>query len=527
MTDRRSKAPSPPARSQEHRHVIVSQRLVAVNAVSSLVAKLLNATVILWMYQYLLARISPEEFAVYPVVTALMTFAPLFFSVFTGGVSRHIVEACALGEKRRAATIISSISPLLAAAGLAFLAIGLTASLFIDKITTIDPSMVGEARIMLSLLVANFALNTVFVPFTTGFNVTQRFVELNVIGVFRDLLRIALLVALLVGVSPSVLWVVVAGVIADQMHMVVVVLRSRQLLPEARFIARLFSWATAREILSFGLWTTVGQLANVIIMSAGILILNAFGSALDVTIYYLGVTFYRQIQQLISLAAGPLLPALTAMHSLSDSARLARTALRGGRYGLWVSLIVACPLAIYSREFVVLYLGDGFAPAAAVLSLFMCTFFFTRPTTLLPMTAMATAQVRPYNLGAFVTALAMLLSMLYLVGVERMGALGVALSFLIVTAIAQLVYFWPLLLALTETPLAIFASAVLVKGVSPAVVGSLAWAALGLISTPDTWASLIALSGVGAVAYLATVLAFCLDTGDKRMVRHMTSKVFG
>ena len=106
----------------EHRHVVVSQRLVAINAASSLIKRLVSATVLFWMYQYLLTHISPEEFAIYPVLVALMSFAPLFFSMFTGGVSRHIVEAYALGESRRVAEIISSIVPLIAAASGIFFA---------------------------------------------------------------------------------------------------------------------------------------------------------------------------------------------------------------------------------------------------------------------------------------------------------------------------------------------------------------------------------------------------------------------
>ena len=326
--------------------MIVSQRLVAINAASSLGARLLNVTVLLWMYQYLLTRISPEEFAVYAVLMALMAFAPLFFSVFTGGVSRYIVEAYALDQPRRVAEITSSILPLLGAASATFLLSGLVVAVFIEDILNIAPGMEDTARLMLCLLVANYALQMVTLPFATGFHVRQRFVELNMLGVLRDVLRIILLVTLLVGIGPSVLWVVVASVISDQAHLAAVLFRSRQLVPEVRFKSELFRWETGRKLVSFGLWTTLGQLANLMVTSVGVLILNAYGTALDVTVYHLGATAFRQIESAIGLAAFPLLPALTAMHSLADRARLARTTLRGGRYGLWVSLFVACPAAI-------------------------------------------------------------------------------------------------------------------------------------------------------------------------------------
>lgn len=518
--------PSAP-NSPDHRHVTVSQRLVAINAASSLVARLLNITVLLWMYQYLLTRVSPEEFAVYPVLMAVIVFAPLFFSVFTGGVSRHIIESYALGQTRRVAEIISSILPLLGAASAAFLLIGLVGAAFVEDILKIAPGMEDDARLMLFLLVVNYALQMAMLPFTTGFQVRQRFVELNIIGVLRDLLRIALLLTLLVGIGPSVLWVVVAGVIAEQAHLAAVVVRSRQLLPEAQFDSELFRWATARELVSFGVWTTVGQLANMIAISVGVLILNRYGSALDVTVYHLGATCFRQIERVIVLAASPLLPALTAMHSLADRARLARATLRGGRYGLWVSLLVACPLAIYSDEFVQLYLGEGFSDAAIVLSLFMVTFIFNQPSTLLPLLAMATARVRPYNLGSFVSSFIFLMLALYLVASQGLGALGVVLSVVIVTAASRLVYFWPLQLRLTRVGWRDFVGAVLVRGLLPAVAASAVWMSLGTLFPPETWLSLIILGAIGSLAYLLTLVSFCLDKAERKTANRLVTRVLG
>ena len=98
----------------EKQTIVISKRLIAVNSASSVLARILNITVLVWMYQYLLKNIPAEEFAVYPVVTAIMVFAPLFFAFLTSGVSRHIVDAYARDdlEDVRRITAASSL-PLL------------------------------------------------------------------------------------------------------------------------------------------------------------------------------------------------------------------------------------------------------------------------------------------------------------------------------------------------------------------------------------------------------------------------------
>ena len=500
----------------EHRHVVVSQRLVVINAASSLIKRVLSATVLFWMYRYLLTRISPEEFAIYPVLVALMAFAPLFFSMFTGGVSRHIVEACALGEPRRVAEIISSIVPLIALASGIFLLVGLVAAVFIEDILTIAVGMEDEARLMLVLLVVNYALQMLMLPFATGHHVRQRFVELNMIGVMSELLRIVLLVVFLIGIGPSVLWVVVARVVAEQTNLAVVLFRSRQLVPEAKFWWGLFRWDLARKLVSFGVWTSVGQLALLAVTDVGTLILNGFGSALDVTVYHLGASLFKQINGVIALAAFPLLPAMTAMHALEDRQRLARTTLRGARYGLWVALFAACPLAIYSREFVELYLGEKYSSAALVVSLFMTIFVFKQGRTLLPFVAMATAEVRPYHLGSFVSSGIALVLVFWLVAVQGLGAFGVALGLLLVTAMSELVYFWPLQLRLIRARLRDFVTAVLVRGMLPAAAASLVWASLGFLSPPETWLELVGLGAAGAIVYVLVLASLCLDKNEPK-----------
>lgn len=500
---------------------------MAINAASSVVARLLNVTVLLWMYQYLLARISPDEFAVYAVLMALMAFAPLFFSVFTGGVSRYIVEAYALNEPKRVVQITSSILPLLGAASGLFLLTGVALATVIDDVLTIAPGMEDTARLMLVMLVANYAVQMVTLPYTTGFHVRQRFVELNFLQILRDCIRIVLLVVLLVGVAPSVLYVVVASVVSEQLYLAVVVYRSRRLVPEVRFKPSLFRWSTGKTLVSFGLWTTLGQLANMMVSSVGILILNAYGTAMDVTVYHLGATAFRQIEAAVSLAAFPLLPALTAMHSLADKARLARTTLRGGKYGLWVSLFVAAPAAIYSREFVQLYLGDGFEEAAVVLTLFMAIFLFLGATSLLPMLAMAMARVRDYHLAFFTSSALALLLTLYLVSGRGWGAIGVALSLLVVTAIAELTYFWPLQLRLTGTRARDFLKVVLVPGLLPVATASAVWLLIARVHPPDTWPSLLLSVAAGALAYVATLVSLGFDENDKRIAGRLVAKVLG
>lgn len=509
----------------DHKNVLVSKRLVAINATGSVCARVLNVTVLVWMYQYLLKRIPPEEFAVYPVVTAVMVFAPLFFTFFSGGISRFVIDAYAKGEFEEVSRIVSSILPMLVAAGAVFLAVGLFFAANIEHVLNIAPDTVDDAKLMMGLLIANFSLQMVLQPYVIGYQVRQRYVELSLLAIFRDLIRIVLLLIFLLGISPNVIWVVIATVISEVVYLAVTAIRSRRMVPELRFNRSLFAMKRAWDLMSFGLWTAVGRLGTVMYSHAATIVLNLYGSAVDVTGYYIASSFYRQLLGMIQTASVPLQPAITGMNALDDRSRLASTVLRGGRYSLWVSLLVATPIALYADPLIELYLGDKYSVTATVLVLFMIIFPFTQPTQLLGMTAMAMAQVRAFFLPAFLFQLLGLVLMVIFAVYLNMGAVGVTLGLVGITIGSQIFYFWWLCLKLIRVDFSNFIKRVLIPGLGPALAGLVIWSGLEMLRPPDNWILLGLYSSLGAVVYVGVLLGFCLNQDDRKDLRALLSRV--
>ncbi|MCR8726838.1 lipopolysaccharide biosynthesis protein [Frigidibacter sp. ROC022] len=505
--------------------ITISKRLVVINSASSLVAKLVNMTVLLWMYQYLLKHISADEFAVLPVVMSLMVFAPLFFSFFTGGIARYLVDAYAKGDTTRVTGIVSSIFPLLAVMAVVFLTLGILLAINIAHVLNIAPGMENSAGWMMGMLFGSFALQMLGLPFAAGFYIRQSFVELNLWGLARDLLRITLLLIFLLGIGPHVIWVSTATAISEISYTLATVWRSRRMVPELRLRRALFDFSLARQLMSFGLWTTLGRLGWVMYTNAATILLNLYGTAVDVTSYHIGSTFYRQIESTLGLAAQPLQPVMTAMNALEDRERLARTVFRGGRYALWVGMAVAVPLTIYSSAFITLYMGPDYTQTAMVIVMFMVIFPFTNPTFLLPMTAMSTGRVKEFFLPAFLSQFTGLILMGMMLHFTDLGAIGVTLALSVITIGGQLLYFWPLVLKLTGQSFGSFTQQVLKPGFIPAAAGGLVWAMIRLTTDVSSWSELIVSIATGGIAYLAALLVFGLRASERSELRRVLTSL--
>ncbi|MCI2401179.1 lipopolysaccharide biosynthesis protein [Aliiroseovarius subalbicans] len=503
----------------EHKHITISKRLVMINSASAVVAKVVNFLVLMWVYQYLLKRLSAEEFAVLPVVTSLMVFAPLFFSFFSGGISRYTIDAYAKGDFVGVRQIVSSLLPMLFLAAGIFVPAGVLFAQNIEHVLNIAPQMVGDARIMLILLVVSFAFQMLIIPYRTAYEIRQRYFELKMLQVVHDLLRAGLVVIFLMTFDAGVVWVVVATFIAEIALTSSILFRSFRLVPELRFEAKLFELSKAWELTSFGMWTTLGRLGSIMYTNAATLVLNLYGTAVDVTSYHIGSTFYRQIHGTMNLATQPLQPAITAMNALNDHSRLAATVLRGGRYALWISMSVVVPLILYADVFIDLYLGADYSTTSVIIVLFMIMFPFTQPTILLSNTAIATGHVRVFFLPAFLVQFAGLVLMVFATMWYDLGAIGVTLALTIITVVSQLLYFWGLCLRLIRASFARFRNEVLVPGFLPSLAGAAVWGALRLFNRPDSWIQFALFIGAGLLSYGAVLLVFALNGRERDQLK--------
>ena len=61
----------------------------------------------------------------------------------------------------------------------------------------------------------------------------------------------------------------------------------------------------------------------------------------------------------------------------------------------------------------------------------------------------------------------------------------------------------------------------------PAVLASAVSVKIGQLAPPRSWATLVVAVGAGAVAYVVTLVSFCLAENDRSIGNRMVSRVLG
>jgi len=505
--------------------VEISKRLIFTNSLAGLALDVANLGVLVWLYRYLLHRISPEEFALYPVVASVTAFLPLLTVVLSSGLGRYTLVAYAQGDERRVTQIVSTMFPLHLALGLLVLAAGSIFAWYIDRVLTIPPARGGDARLMMLLTVLSFSVASALSPFQVGFHIRQKLALLNATILAREVVRIALLFVLVLGVSPRVLWIVVSTVGAMVPWLVVTTVLSRRLVPALAVRRREFHWPLAGQLTSFGGWMLMGHFAWMLRQAMDPLILNKLATPPDVTCFYLGSMPFRRIEAALSPVHQAILPQTTAIHALQDTRRLQNAYLRLSRYCLWASLLAATPLIVFNREVVRLWVGEEFLPAATVMALLLSSFVIYFGHGAMANIGEAKAQVQSMNIRGLALQLLNLGLTLYLVGALHLGAVGAALGVFLVALLGYPLIDWPLGLRLGEISLGRWLRETYLPGVMPALAGALACLGAKMYVQPATIGMLGSCAAFGMAVYLGVLGIWCLQPADRedlaRMIRRM------
>ncbi len=505
----------------------ISKRLVAVNAASTVARRILSITVLVWLQQFLMRRLSADEYTLLPVLMSVMMFVPLLTTIIASGMGRFVTEAYAKGDEERVTQIVSSMLPIFLGAALLLVGVGGLLAWQVDVVLKVAPERVADARTMLLLLFAGAAFGVGTTPFALGINVRQRLVLGNLISLGIEVARVTLLFVFLWGLGVEVVWVILASVASGAAGQVVVCLVSKRLVPSLRFRRDALRADVVRALIGFGGWATLGQLAAVLREASDNLILNRFASFEATNAFSVGASVDFHLRRTVFEAAATAMTPLTAMHATGQEERLRRSFFRLSRYTVWMLMFCAAPLIVFREQVIALYLretAEMYAAAATVMGLLLGRLMVAFPNSVLTMIAIARNRLRTIMLRAIVLELTNLALTLYLVGVLAMGAVGSALSTFLVTSVGVPALYWTFGLDVVGARWRDWLRHVVAPGLAPALCATPVWIAFAVLATQESWLALGLQTSAGLAVYVGVLFAFCLKPDERADLRRAIAR---
>ena len=272
----------------------------------------------------------------------------------------------------------------------------------------------------------------------------------------------------------------------------------------------------------------IGSLGAMITNSSDALVLNRFATPIDVDSFQLASVPDNQIKSTLAKMAVPLAPHMVALYTSGGPVALQGLFIRGNRYILWGTLLMATPLIVFRHQFWSIYLGPKLEvyPAVPMVMLLLSARYWTDlPICLIGHVSYAMNRMRTLALLTVASAVSNLAITIYFVHSLHMGAVGSALGTLIAAAFWSVCVMWAFSLKLLGMEFGPWFKAVVWRGVLPSVVAGLfAWAWRYWIEPSSIVAFLLATVLVASV-YLLSILLFCLDDQERRELKQLSAKL--
>ncbi len=284
---------------------------------------------------------------------------------------------------------------------------------------------------------------------------------------------------------------------------------------------------TARTLLHFGSWTSIQGITGLVSSTAPVLLLNRFGTSIDVAAFAVGRLPESHIRALATVAASPAQPALTRIYAKEGAGALNDFYYRGGRYHLWIALMIVAPLLVFGKQIVSLYAGSQYVSAATVIFWLLAAYPFLWASAMFFQVAHAIGKVGAYYICDVVVQTVTLLALFYTVGYRGMGAAGAAMSTGLVGAALHIFLVWPMGLRLVKGRWELFVRQTLLPGLFPFAAALVACCAFNASVDINSWLLIGLGSAIALAIHVAVLLLFCLDATDRDLVNRLVSKVKG
>ncbi|MFK7833705.1 MAG: lipopolysaccharide biosynthesis protein [Winogradskyella sp.] len=482
------------------------------------ITKLLSITVFIWVQQYLLKRISPDEYAIYAIISSLVFLLPFITSALVSAGVRYMIHEYTQREFERMNRILSTSVILNAIIGFLIMVVSLIAVYYLDNLLTIESEYLLDAKLMFLIIIGTFLINFVLTPLGLGLHITQKLVIKNIIDLSVEVLKITLLFLLLFGVSTKALWLVVANSVALLLALIIRIILSKKIIPEMQFLISGYDKTFVMKFLSFGSWNSIILLSRYLRNFAALFLLNRFGNSTDVASFNIGRFVSRQTLQVWEPIRASIGTPLIAMYSKHQFQRLNDTYLKGSRLAIWLTSFVVFPAIIFSEAFIKLYVGDVYINAAYIIMALLSIIPFQMLNAMLPQISAAMDNQKDLAIRMMMIQIVNLAVMYYILVVMELTVVEMAWSIALVNIVGELfviTVFAKKNLKITYTN--IFNKGLL-PGLIPGLLASVYWYFIQYTFEVTSYVHLTLLILPGIIMLVLGIYIFGLEQDKKQML---------
>ena len=324
----------------------------------------------------MLRLLGQSEYGLYSLIGALVGYLSILDLGLGNTIVRYTARNRAVGNRQREAELNGLFLFIYSLIGLVTVGIGMLLYTNLDTLfgATLSAEEMGKARIMMVLLIFNFAFTFPLSIFGSIMQAYERFIYLRVVNILRVLLNPCIVLSLLLMGYGSVMMVVVSTVLNLVCLMTTVWYCFRHL--HVRFCRGTYEKTFLLEIGAYSFFIFLNAIMDKIYWGTGQFVLGVVSGTVEVAIYAVVMQFLMMYMQFSTAISGVLLPKVTMLVAEgADRVRLTELLIKIGRLQYIVIGGILSLFILTGREFLYLWAGEEYLSAYPMILLLMLSLF--------------------------------------------------------------------------------------------------------------------------------------------------------
>lgn len=318
-----------------------------------------NALISLVLAPFVVHTLGDSQYGIWVLLASVVGYLGLLDLGVRGAVTRYVASLHAAEKHPEAGLIASTALSIFLAAGAVAVGVSCVLAAIAPLLFDIPEELIGVARVVFVLGGLSIAASLVAGVFGGVVVGLQRFDLVNAAGVVLGIARAGLIVLMLKLGGGLVALAAIQLAVSAAQGLANYVL-SRRTYPALRIALFAWSRAHAREIMSFGVYSSLLQASAALMLYTDSVVIGAFLPVSAITFFSIGATLTDYVRQVVSGISTTLMPMISSLQARTGKTEAERVLLDASRLANLIVLPIIVTFLLRGSAFIGLWMGPSY-----------------------------------------------------------------------------------------------------------------------------------------------------------------------
>lgn len=291
---------------------------LTINLISNIISYSSTILISFVLTPYLINTLGKEAYSFYPLANNFVNFMGILTLALNSMANRFITIEIVNKNYDKANKYFSSVFFANVVMSFVLLLPMVITVIFLNQILNIPIDIEGSVKALFALTFISMIMNIVTSVFGVATFANNRIDLRSLNELIIALLRIILFVIFFSLFTTNIAFVGLVALILSCVNFAIQYFYSKKLLPNIRISREYFSRKHVKILLSSGIWNSINQLGNILLVSSSLLLVNIYYGASRAGQYSIVQTVPNFINGMISMLTGVFVPLITYRYATND-----------------------------------------------------------------------------------------------------------------------------------------------------------------------------------------------------------------